>query len=131
MSWQRRRSVETLAWVAASMGRGSRIIMTAAVSPYRGIRATMEQPSVCIGLDHDGRGCLGRGGGEAITVVGRGIDPGAARHVRCSRSPGEAADTVRDPCWQRPDLTWKRSLGLSLGARGWQCACPGTVGHLT
>jgi hypothetical protein len=29
-------------------------IMTAAVSPYRGVRATMEQPSVCIGLDHYG-----------------------------------------------------------------------------
>lgn len=27
-------------------------IMTAAASPYRGIRATTEQPSTCIGLDH-------------------------------------------------------------------------------
>ena len=26
-----------------------------------------------------------------------------------SRSPAEAADTIRDPCWQRPDLTWEHS----------------------
>jgi hypothetical protein len=29
---------------------------------YRGIRATVEQTSLCIGLDHYGRGRLGRGG---------------------------------------------------------------------
>jgi hypothetical protein len=39
-------------------------IMTAAASPYRGIRATMEQPSVCKGLDHYGRGCLGPSRGK-------------------------------------------------------------------
>jgi hypothetical protein len=35
---------------------------TAAVSPYRDIRANMEQTSVCIGLDQYGRGCLGHNG---------------------------------------------------------------------
>ena len=27
-------------------------------------------------------------------------------------NPAESADTVRDPCWQCPDLTWDRSLGF-------------------
>jgi hypothetical protein len=29
----------------------------------------------------------------AITAVGKGMDPRATQHVRCSRSPAEAADT--------------------------------------
>jgi hypothetical protein len=32
--------------------------------------------------------------------------------VSRARSPAKAADTVRDPCWQRPDLTLGRDLGL-------------------
>ena len=41
--------------------------------------------------------------GEAMTIVGKGID---ARHgALCQVQPesAKAADTVRDPCWQRPD----------------------------
>ena len=41
--------------------------------PYRGIRATTEQPSMRIGLDHCGRGCLRRSLGEGVGVVGKGI----------------------------------------------------------
>jgi len=54
----------------------------------------------------------------AITAVGKGIDPGATQHVRCSRSPAEAADTIRDHCWQRPDLTWGRGSRCLAGAGG-------------
>src|SRR3954454_16432749 len=31
--------------------------------------------------------------------------PGAAQYIRCHRGPARAADTVRDPCRQWPDLT--------------------------
>jgi hypothetical protein len=76
-------------------------MMTAAASPYWDIRANIEQTSVCIGLDHYGRGVWGMAE-EAITIVGKGIDAWRNANVRCNRSPAEATDTVRDPCWQRP-----------------------------
>ncbi|MBV8432608.1 MAG: hypothetical protein JO244_15695 [Solirubrobacterales bacterium] len=61
----------------------------------------MEQTSMCIGLDHHGKENLILAG-EAIAVIGKGIDHAA---TKCSRIPAEPADTFRDPCWQRPDLT--------------------------
>jgi len=72
---------------------------------YRRIRANMERTSTRTGLDHHGRG--------HGSMAGKGI---AARHpVRAGRfwNPAESADTVCDPCWQCPDLTRDRSLGLS------------------
>jgi len=44
----------------------------------------------------DGRGeCLQRPGvGDPLLLL-----PRAAQHVRCNRSPVEAADTVRNACW--------------------------------
>jgi hypothetical protein len=47
------------------------------------------------------------------TMAGKGIDARHAVHVSRTRSPAEMADTICDPCWQRPDLTWEHTLGLS------------------
>jgi hypothetical protein len=55
-------------------------------------------------------------------MVGKGIDARHEMNVSRARSPAEAADTIRDSCWQRPDLTWEHSLGLSPDARGGRCA---------
>jgi hypothetical protein len=84
--------------------------MTAAARPYRDIRANMEQTSVRIGLDHHGRGRLSQ--------ASEGTQPSAAKVYRRQRyrcltrrntlgpsESGKAADTIRDPCWQCPDLT--------------------------
>jgi hypothetical protein len=81
--------------------------VTGAPSPYRDIRANMERTTIQIGLNHHGR--------EPDTMVGKGIDARRAIHVRRSRSPAEAADTIRDPCWQypRPDIRRPGSSGHS------------------
>ena len=75
-------------------------VMTAAASPYRDIRANMERTSIQIGLDHH----------AAITwtMGGKGIDARRAVHVRRSRIPAEAVDTIRDPCWQHPRSGMRR-----------------------
>jgi hypothetical protein len=44
-----------------------------AAGAYQDIRANMEQTSMRTDLDHHGRECLGHGG-EAMTIVGKGID---------------------------------------------------------
>ncbi len=49
------------------------------------------------------------------TMAGKGIDTRHALHVSRARSPADAADTIRDRCWQRSDLTWEHNLGLSPG----------------
>ena len=49
------------------------------------------------------------------TMAGKGIDARQALDVSRARSPADAADTIRDPCWQRSDLTWEHNLGLSPG----------------
>jgi hypothetical protein len=51
-------------------------------------------------------------------MAGKGIDARRETNVSRARSPAKAAGTIRDPCWQRPDLTWEHSLGLSTDARG-------------
>ena len=50
------------------------LLIPGGAGPYRGIRANMEQTLVCIGLDHHGRGHLGRGGERLKPMVGNGID---------------------------------------------------------
>jgi hypothetical protein len=49
------------------------------------------------GLDHHGRGCL--------ELASKGIDACHEMNASRTRSPAEAASTIRDPCWERPDLT--------------------------
>jgi hypothetical protein len=49
------------------------------------------------GLDHYGRGCLDHGR--------KGIDARHEMNASRTRSLPEAVSTIRDPCWQRPDLT--------------------------
>jgi hypothetical protein len=59
---------------------------------------------------------------DAWTMAGKGIDARNETNVSRARSLAEAADTIRDLCWQRPDLTGEHSLGLSPDARGRRCA---------
>src|SRR5712664_2277187 len=66
---------------------------------------------------------------SAWAIAGRGCNHRRQRY-RClawcnvSAAIGvrtEAADTVRDPCWRRQDLTWEHNLGLC----GWSAGtCP-------
>jgi hypothetical protein len=51
-------------------------------------------------------------------MANKGIDARHETNVSRVRSPAKSADTIRDPCWQRPDLTWEHSLGLSPDVRG-------------
>jgi hypothetical protein len=51
-------------------------------------------------------------------MAGKGIDGRHEMNVSRAGSPAKAADTIRDPCWQCPDLTWEHSLVLSSDARG-------------
>jgi hypothetical protein len=51
-------------------------------------------------------------------MAGKGIDARHEMNASRAQSPAKAADTIRDPCWQRPDLTWEHSLGLSPDAGG-------------
>jgi hypothetical protein len=39
----------------------------------------------------------------------KGIDTYHALQLSRVWSPAKAADTIRNPCWQWPDLTWKHS----------------------
>jgi hypothetical protein len=55
-------------------------------------------------------------------MAGKGIDARHETNVSRARSLAEAADTIREPCWQRRDLTWEHSLGLSPDVRGGRCA---------
>jgi hypothetical protein len=66
------------------------------------------------GLDHHAE--------DSWTMTGKGIDARHETNVSRARSPAEAADTIRDPCWQRPDLTWEHNLILSPDVRGGRCA---------
>jgi len=43
-------------------------------------------------------------------MAGKGIDARHANTCQPCPSPAEAADTIRDPRWQRPDLTWPGAL---------------------
>ncbi len=42
---------------------------------------------------------------DVWAASGKGIDARHEIHVSGSRSLAKAADTIRDPCWQCPDLT--------------------------
>src|ERR1035441_9881634 len=55
---------------------------------------------------------------DVWTMAGKGTDARRETNVSRARSPAKAVGTIRDPCWQRPDLTWEHSLGLSTDARG-------------
>ena len=81
-------------------------MMTVTANPYRGIRATMEQSSMGIGLDHYGRGCLGRSSERRSRHRRKVQVSGMADHVSCDRSPAREVGTVGDPCWQRPGALW-------------------------
>ena len=78
--------IHSMLWIPRAAGR------------YRDIRANMERTSMRIGLDHPGR--------RGLVMAGKGID---ARHENKRyphRSLAEAANTVRNPCWQCDDLAW-------------------------
>jgi hypothetical protein len=49
------------------------------------------------GLDHMAEGVW--------TVASKGIDARHEMNASCTRSLPKAVSTIRDPCWQRPDLT--------------------------
>src|ERR1039457_794173 len=55
-------------------------------------------------------------------MAGDGIDARRETNVSRAGSPAKAKGAIRDPCWQRPNLTWEHSLGLSTDARG-QAMC--------
>src|ERR1039457_3765778 len=74
-----------------------------AAGAYRDIRANMERTWMPTGLDHHGRARLNHGRRRY-----------RSRHevdVSRDRSPAKAADTIRDPCWQRPDLSSEVTCG--------------------
>ncbi len=99
----------------------------------------MARPAVAMGhnADENGQYAIARqwtdnrannpGGGVASSVADQlrwarfHLSDGRA-HDGTLTWPLTAADTIRDPCWQRPDLTWEHSLGLSSDARGGRCA---------
>jgi hypothetical protein len=53
--------------------------------------------------------------GEAVAIVGKGR--GARHDAVCQvpPKPGEVVATVRDPCWQHPDLARDHSHGIVAG----------------
>jgi hypothetical protein len=59
--------------------------------------------------------------GEAITIVGKGIDARRDAVVRCSWSLAGVADTVRDPCWQRPERKMRGAATGRVDGLGCQC----------
>ena len=61
---------------------------------------------------------------EAVAIVGKGM--GARRDAICQVPPksGESVGTVRDLCWQRPDLTLDHGLEIVPDVRSGRCSWP-------
>ena len=76
------------------------------------------------GLDQYGRGCLSHGEERLWPSSAKVWVSGATQYVRCRRSPAKAVGTVRDLCWQRPDLAWDHSLGIVPDVRSGRCSWP-------
>jgi hypothetical protein len=103
-------------------------IMTADASPYRGIRATTEQPSVCTGLDHHGR--------RHLDHRERGHDHGRHRYRSLARRNMSATIGVRRKRPTRfvipagsaqvnvPDRFWVPLLSAGLDPRGLRLLAP-------
>jgi hypothetical protein len=91
-----------------------------AAGAYRGIRATMEQPSMRIGLDHFAENVSGvapRGYPSSV----KGAALGATRHVVCDEGPVASGDTLGNFCWRQRCVLRSLPPGASRRRSGPSC----------